>query len=711
MFEKFTSGEKITDTDIAEHILSREIFPCFFGSGLKLSGVSSLIEALERYSVEKKYPEHDMEFSAKVYKISYENEIRFTHLKITGGTLSSRQAIKYTVPGSSEILEEKITLIRKYSGNKFETPASVEAGELCAVSGLSKTYSGQGIGHEKDAVSPYIEPVLRYKILLPTNTDAKTFFPKLRALEDEEPLLRIFFNEYTSEIHAHIMEQMQIEILEQLILDKYNLSVRFTGEQIIYKETLSEPAEGIGHFEPLRHYAEVHLKIEPLPVGTGIEFDTAASARMLETNYQKNVLSYLQEKQITGVLTDSPLTDVKITLTAGKSHLKHTQGGDFREATYRALRHGMMCAKERSAVTLLEPYYAFKAEVPKESAGRIISDILEKSGQIKEHILTDETSTVSGTVPVSEMFGYNQELASYTHGRGKITYYIHGYFPCHNTENIVNSIKYIAENDKQKTADSVFCAHGTGIIVNWRDVEKYMHIIEKKHDTKEIDSGKSYFHNTVSIDERELKEILERKFLVPKAKKNFQNSKKEITHDHARLEFKSKLYIVDGYNIIFTWDELASIAKEDLDHSRTILCEILANFKAFTGCDVIVVFDAYRVKTTAKRKFDENGVHVVYTKENEFADMYIEKLITEIGRNFSVRVVSSDALIQLKALHTGAVRMSAGEFKNDIEMTEGEINNIISSLKKEMRKKMTIGNSLENKEGKIENESPKEPMS
>jgi len=672
VLETYLESGEVSDEDISRLISERKLFPCFFGSGLKLNGVDKLLEALEKYTVQKSYPDR---FGAKVYKIAHDkNGVRLTYVKLTGGSISVRQPISYTTLGG-EPLEEKITGIRQYSGAKFENKETAEAGDVCAVAGLSATYAGQGFGYESEAAHPYLEPVLRYRIVLPPDVDPRAFLPKLRLLEEEEPLLHIFWNERYGEILAKIMGPVQTEVLVSLISERFGVDVRFDDGRILYKETVSETVEGIGHFEPLRHYSEVHLLIEPGKPGSGLVFDTACSENLLSRNWQRLVLTHLEEKQHLGVLTGSALTDVKITLVAGKAHLKHTEGGDFRESTYRAVRQGLMTARAMGKAVLLEPYYSFRIELPGESVGRAITDIVAKCGTFEQQEAGVGTAVLIGLAPVATIGNYARELASYTHGKGKFSCRMAGYFPCHNSDEVVAEYSYDPVADLDNTPDSVFCAHGAGFVVPWDQVREYMHLegVEFKNGGELLSFEPKIIQKNVNIDEKELEAIMEREF-GPIRRREYGEAKAsqpKVIVDTSKI--KKRLYIVDGYNLIFAWDELADIAKNDLEGARNALCDLLANFKSFTGRDVIVVFDAYNVKGAAERKFGYHGIHVVYTKEGELCDVYISKLAKEIGRDFSVRIVTSDALIQLQAVETGMLRLSAREFRDDLISTDKDI--------------------------------------
>lgn len=683
-FEEYMESGEVADDRIASLIAERKLFPCCFGSGLKLEGVAELLELLTKYTIQKTYPE---DFAAKVYKIGHDtNGSRLTYLKVTGGTLQVRRPVSYVPVGEDEPREEKITAIRRYSGAKFETLDKVEAGEVCAVAGLSGTFAGQGLGAESGAMQPYLEPVLNYRITLPKDADPRSLLPKFKELEEEEPLLHIFWNERFGEIHAQIMGQVQTEILISLIHDRFGIDVSFDDGRILYKETITKAVEGVGHFEPLRHYAEVHLLLEPLEQGEGLIFDTTVSENFLDRNWQRLILTHLEEKQHVGTLTGSPITDMKITLVTGRAHLKHTVGGDFRESTYRAVRHGLMTARAAGKCTLLEPYYAFRLEVPGENVGRAITDILARFGTYEEQETTPGTSVLVGRAPVATLSDYAKEIVSYTHGKGRFSCRVEGYFPCHNAEEVIAQSGYNPEADVDNTPDSVFCAHGAGFVVPWNMVTQYMHLeaVKPKSAAEEIDFAVPVEHKVnernVKIDEKELEAIMEREF-GPIRRKVYGTNKSNVIVDVTVPKYKKALYIVDGYNVIFAWDELAALAESDLETARRTLCDILANYQAFTNRDIIVVFDAYNVKGAQERKFDYHGIHVVYTKEGELGDTYIEKLTSDIGKDFNVRVITSDGLIQLQAVRSGVLRLSAREFRAEITAVDEEINKVLQKLK------------------------------
>ncbi|MBQ9995347.1 MAG: TetM/TetW/TetO/TetS family tetracycline resistance ribosomal protection protein [Clostridia bacterium] len=687
VLEAYLDSGTVTDDDITRLIAERKLFPCFFGSGLRLDGVDALLAALEQYTLEKQYPAEP--FGAKVYKIAHDKSgVRLTYLMITGGSLNVRQPLTYLPLGAAEPVEEKITGIRLYSGAKFENLDRADAGDVCAVAGLSGTYAGQGLGTEESAGHPYLEPVLSYRIALPMDVDARTVLPKLQQLEEEEPLLHIVWNERYGEIHAQIMGQVQTEVLISLISERYGVDVRFDDGRIMYRETITEAVEGVGHFEPLRHYAEVHLLLEPLEPGSGLVFDTVCSENFLERNWQRLILTHLEEKQHLGVMTGSAITDMKITLTSGRAHLKHTVGGDFRESTYRAVRQGLMTALAKKKTVLLEPYYAFRLEIPGECVGRAISDILARDGTFDEHEAEPGTSVLSGRAPVATIGGYARDVASYTHGRGKFSCRVEGYFPCHNTDEVLAQFAYDPTADVDNTPDSVFCSHGAGFVVPWDRVPEYMHLegldLRSEEELQVIEP--QVIRQNLDIDEKELEAIMEREF-GPIKRRVYSDPKNPKMVNVSPQKFKKSLYIVDGYNVIFAWDELSELAQTDLEGARQNLCDILANYQAYTGRDIVLVFDAYNVKGSVERKFDYHGLHVVYTKEGELGDVYISKMVKEIGRDFTVKIVTSDGLIQLQAIGSGVLRLSAREFREEVLAVDEEIREYLKKLREENEKK------------------------
>lgn len=673
--EEYMDTGSLSHTHIAQMIRQRKLFPCYFGSALKLTGVTEFMQALETYTIAPKVQDR---FGAKVFKIARDTQgNRLTYLKITGGQLKVRSSVAYT-DQTGETVEEKIKAIRVYSGAKFDAVEEVTQGDVCAVVGLSKTYNGQGLGAEENASSPLLEPVLSYRIVLPKGVDPAVMLPKLKLLEEEDPQLHIVWQEQLQQIHAQLMGQVQIDVLKSLIAQRFEVNIELDSGHIMYKETIANTVEGVGHFEPLRHYAETHLLLEPLPNGSGLEFATNCSEDLLDRNWQRLILTHLMEKQHIGVLTGSPITDMRITLTAGRAHPKHTEGGDFRQATYRAVRQGLMQAES----VLLEPVYAFRLTVPSESLGRAISDIRTMNGTFESPDSYEETVTITGTAPVSLMRNYHTEVAAYTHGKGKLSCAPSGYAPCHNASQVIEELGYNPELDIENTPHSVFCAHGAGFTVKWDSVPEYMHLssclAEKKEDPQPV-QPKIRTRN-LDIDEKELEEIMRREFGEIK-RPQYQSAKQQLQRERMQSEsiVKKDYIIVDGYNLIFAWEDLSELAKTDLDNARQALLDRLANYRAFRGCELVVVFDGYKVKGSKGSKEIYHDVNVVYTMENETGDMYIEKLANSIGRNYRVRVVTSDGLIQLSALRSGVLRMSSREF-------ELEVSNILTQIRQVIEK-------------------------
>ncbi len=664
MMEKYLGGETIDEREIAEAIKLRQVFPCFFGSGLKLDGIDEFIDALEKYTIQ---PEYSEAFGAKVFKISHDPQgVRLTHIKVTGGSIKVREMIG----------DEKISGIRIYSGAKFTTADEGKSGEICVLTGLDKTHNGQGLGFEAAGERPTLEPVMNYRVVLPDGCDADTILPKLRELEEEDPQLHVTWNSHLKEIHVGLMGDVQAEILKSIVAERFGVKIDIDSGRVMYKETIENKVEGIGHYEPLRHYAEVHLIMEPLPRGSGLVFRTDCSEDTLDRNWQRLILMHLGEKQHLGVLTGSPITDMRITLAAGRAHIKHTEGGDFRQATYRAVRQGLMQAKSK----LLEPYFSFRLEVPSEQIGRAINDIRMKSGSFDSPEESGGISVLRGRAPVTELNGYASEVAAYTGGRGRLYCESAGYDDCHNAEKVIAELAYDPEADLENTPDSVFCAHGGGFGVKWDKVGEYMHLescLEKeKPYTPPVN------RRNLHIDDKELEAIMEREFGKPKyelyrptVKKNDGNQT-----DFEMTERKSYV-LVDGYNVIFAWDELKSLADTDLGAARERLMEILCNYSAYTKNNVVLVFDAYKVPGNTGERFDFHNIHVVYTKERELGDVYIEKLISEIGKNDRVRVVTSDNLIQLSAVRFGVLRMSAAEFEREVDSVHAKIGKFLDEIR------------------------------
>lgn len=667
ILEKYLESGTVSDKDISEAVKSRLVFPCFFGSGLKVEGVDYFLDSLDKFIVPNDYSDT---FGAKVFKISRDGSTRLVHIKVTGGKIKVRDSVK------NGDKEEKLSQIRIYSGAKYTTADEVCAGEICAVSGLDSVQNGQGLGFEASAQKAVLEPVMNYRIVLPDGCDPQTMLPKLRILEEEDPQLKITWNSHLQEIHVGLMGEVQTEILKSLISERFGVDVEIDSGRVLYKETIRDRVEGVGHYEPLRHYAEVHLIMEPLPAGSGLKFDTLCSEDSLDRNWQRLILMHLGEKQHLGVLTGSPITDMKITLAAGRTHIKHTEGGDFRQATYRAVRHGLMNAESK----LLEPYYNFRLEVPPEQLGRAINDIRMRSGTFDSPEDSGSMSLLKGRAPVTSLNGYASEVAAYTGGRGRLFCEVAGYDECHDAEKVIEEFSYSPEADLENTPDSVFCAHGGGFLVNWRNVTEYMHleacIKKEKPYTAQVN------HRNLHIDDKELEAIMEREF--GKVKYDLYRPKNQSQKQEERVidfETKKQYVIVDGYNVIFAWDDLKAMSEISLESARERLMQILCNYAAFTKYNVVLVFDAYKVPGNQTKRFDFHNIHVVFTKERELGDVYIEKLITEIGKNEKVRVVTSDGLIQLSAVRAGVLRMSAREFEEEVDRVHKKIAEVLSKMK------------------------------
>ena len=682
--ERYMETGRVSDAEITRLIRARKLFPVSFGSGLKLDGVDEFLTLLARYAPE---PVRPPVFGAKVFKIGHDPQAgRLTYLKMTGGTLSVRDTLRYT-GADGEIRTGKAAQLRLYSGAKFETAQQVFAGDVAAVTGLSQTRPGQGLGAEPDAETPLLNPALGYRIGLPAGTDARTVLPKLRELEEEEPLLHIVWQPALGELQAQLMGALQKEVLPSLIRERFDLDVTIGTGHILYRETVSEPVEGVGHFEPLRHYAEVHLLIEPGEPGSGLRFASAVPENELDLNWQRLILTHLAEKEHRGVLTGSPLTDVKITLIAGRAHLKHTEGGDFRQATYRAVRQGLMRAKN----VLLEPYYRFRLEVPYPDIGRAINDIQAMGGEHDAPFEAGGRMVLTGAAPVSRMADYMTEVAAYTRGKGRFSCRVEGYRPCRNADAVIEEIGYDPEADLDNTPDSVFCAHGAGFIVKWKDVPDYMHLDTGFGKTPVSEQQTAVRRKNLNLDEKELEAIMEREF-GPAQKTVLYAPRTVRAQDPPQpVEKTPERIIVDGYNVIFAWEELRALSEQSLDLARARLIELLIGYRSYTAAEIVLVFDAYQRPGNAGTKETEAGLHVVYTGENETADMYIERLVGEIGKNVTVRVVTSDSLIRLGALRAGVLRTSSKAFEQEVaRVTE----RIAAELQKNRETVWNIGNSL-----------------
>lgn len=705
LLETYLETDIVEDRDIVRLIIQRKIFPCYFGSALKEKGVKDFWNGVQKYTVESKRP---TEFGAKVFKIARDEQgNRLTYMKITGGSLKVKTLLSSNLNGQSlpgrkaeeAAWEEKADQIRLYSGAKYELTSEAEAGTVCAVTGLTRTYPGEGLGIEQESELPILEPVLNYQIILPDDCDPHQMLQKLRQLEEEEPQLHILWDSQFSEIHAQLMGEVQIEILKKLIWDRFHVAVEFGAGSIVYKETVAEPVEGVGHFEPLRHYAEVHLLIEPGEPGSGCQFFTACSEDVLARNWQRLILTHLEEKEHIGVLTGSPLTDVQITILTGRAHAKHTEGGDFRQATYRAVRQGLRKARN----ILLEPYYEFRLEVPAEMIGRAMADVQKMQGTFDAPEVEGETAILKGTAAVAQMRDYQKEVVSYTHGTGKLFCSLKGYAPCKNQDEVVQNIGYDPEADLENPTGSVFCAHGAGFVVPWDQVEAYMHL-QSGVDMDELDS-ESWYEDVESAqnpgtavdnanisgnisgkngkfsysgsyeEEEELQAIFERTFGPMKRdrtafQKKTVHSSTPATRYRAGKPRQEEYLLVDGYNIIFSWEELNELAKENIHAACDKLMDILSNYQGYRKCTLILVFDAYKVEGHVEEIITYHNIYVVYTKEAETADQYIEKTVHRIGRQYQVTVATSDGLEQVIIMGQGAHRISAQGLKKEIEDTE-----------------------------------------
>ena len=675
ILETYLEEGEISKEQVRELIARRKVFPCYFGSALKSQGIREFLKGLETYT---KVPDYPDTFGAKVYKISRDEKgSRLTYMKITGGSLKVKQVL------SGEDWEEKADQIRIYSGAGFEAVKEAPAGSVCAVTGLTRTHAGQGLGIEQTSGEPLLIPVLNYEIQLPEECDVHQMFLKLRQLEEEEPELHIVWNPQLNEIHAQVMGEVQIEILKNMIQERFGISVEFGSGNIVYKETIEEPVEGTGHFEPLRHYAEVHLLLEPGEPGSGLEFAVSCSEDMLDKNWQRLILTHLEEKAHKGVLTGSDITDMKITLVAGKAHLKHTEGGDFRQATYRAVRQGLRKARS----VLLEPVYEYRLEVPSDMVGRAMTDIRKMYGTFQGPEIEGEMSVLTGVAPVVTMGGYQSEVTAYTRGRGRLCCTLKGYQPCHNAEEVIEAAGYEPDADMENPTGSVFCAHGAGFVVKWDEVDTYAHIqtelgLEESDQetilhTQPAQPYKSF--DEIRLDQEELEEIFTRTYGPIRRERNaFQKTSRTVTAPASPRKSKPKepekeYLLVDGYNIIFAWEDLNELAKVNIEGARNKLMDILCNYQGYKKCTLILVFDAYKVEGGQGSVQKYHNIHVVYTKEAETADQYIERTVHEIGKKYHVTVATSDALEQVIILGQGADRLSARNLREEIQRMKEEI--------------------------------------
>lgn len=695
VLEHYLESGEIQKEEIINLIAKRKVFPCYFGSALKIQGVEEFLRGIETFTRECAYPE---EFGARVFKIARDAQgNRLTYLKITGGSLKVKMLLsneKEAGEGKEELWEEKAEQIRIYSGNSFEAVKEAKAGSVCAVTGLSHTYCGQGLGIEAHTFLPVLEPVLTYKIELPEDCNVHSMLIKLKELEEEEPQLHIVWDERLQEIHAQVMGEVQIEILKRMIWERYQTEVEFGSGKIVYKETIEDCVEGVGHFEPLRHYAEVHLKLEPAERGTGLHFFADCSEDLLDRNWQRLVLTHLEERMHKGVLTGSEITDMRITLVSGRAHLKHTEGGDFRQATYRALRQGLKKAKS----VLLEPVYEFRLELPADKVGRAMADIQKMYGEFQLSDSEGEYSVVTGFAPVSLMRDYQKEVMAYTSGHGRLFCTLKGYMPCHNADEVIEEMNYDSESDLENPTGSVFCAHGAGFIVPWYEVEDYMHLELQTPMQKQVEEeipmpkrtpqeAEAYLKEGVQ-NEEELRAIFERTYGAVKrerqgwervSKRNpnrnpsVRSSETENTRKEKKREPIKEYLLVDGYNIIFAWEDLNELSKINIESARNKLMDRLSNYQGYKKMTLILVFDAYKVKGNPGSVMKYHNIYVVYTKEAETADQYIEKTVHEIGRKYQVTVATSDALEQVIILGQGGNRLSAANLLEEVEAVEAEI--------------------------------------
>ena len=649
LMESYLSSGTVTDGNLRELVAARRLFPCCFGSALKLQGVDRLLEVLGLYAPSPTWQEA---FGAKVYKIARDPQgARLTFLKVTGGSLKPR-----TMLG-----QEKIQQVRLYSGDKFVLAEEAPAGTLCAVTGPENTFIGQGFGHEPEGAAPALQSVMTYRVL--SAADPTMLLPKLKLLEEEDPLLKVVWDDRLKQIHVSIMGKVQLEVLRSLMSQRFGVDITWGEPRILYKETIEDTVEGVGHFEPLRHYAEAHILLEPLPPGSGLVFDTVCPTDVLDMSYQSLILSHMSEKVHRGVLTGAPITDMKLTLLVGKAHLKHTEGGDFRQATYRAIRQGLMQAKSR----LLEPWYDLVLTVPAEQVGRAITDVRAMGGRFQPPEPEGAFSVLTGAVPAAELGDYADTLAAYTQGRGRLQIALRGYEPCHDEAKVIGEMAYDPEADVENTPDSVFCAHGAGFNVKWDQVKDHMHLESglKKERPQIITRNLA--------EDRELEKILLKQFgpvetVLYRPPKN-QDAGEKLTIRPPRQQY----LIVDGYNMIFAREDLGAVAREDLDAARRHLCDRLSSYAGYKKCYLVVVFDGYKVKGNPGEKVAYHNIRVVYTKEGQTGDSYIESLVAQVGNNYDLRVATSDALIQLTSVRAGVLRMSARELWEELDATDEQM--------------------------------------
>lgn len=671
IMETYLEKGRVETSQISAAVKERKVFPCFFGSALKLEGVEEFIHGLMKYTVVPSYPN---EFGAKIFKITRDEQgNRLTHMKLTGGKLKVRDVL------TNGVWEEKVNQIRIYSGEKFEAVSEVDAGTVFAVTGLTQSRPGEGLGIEKSSGAPLLEPVLQYQIILPEGCDPRAMLPKLRQIEDEEPELNIVWDEQLQEIRVRVMGEVQIEILQSLIKSRFGVDVTFDDGSIVYKETIANTVEGVGHFEPLRHYAEVHLLLEPGERGSGLKFDVNCSEDVLAKSWQRLVLTHLEEKVHKGVLTGSAITDMKITLVSGRAHNKHTQGGDFREATYRAVRQGL---KEAESI-LLELYYDFQLEVPEKMVGRAMMDIEKMHGTCEISQINGDMAVLVGSAPVVTMRNYQKEVVAYTKGLGRLFCSFKGYEPCHNAQEVIERIGYDSERDVENPTGSVFCANGVSFLVSWDEVKNYMHVesyFQKKEDEENLNQNRPVYSGEKAISLEEIDQIMNKTFYANQGRKSAwkrQKASEERYYKPAagakRHEAKEEYLLVDGYNIIYAWPELKKLADENLDGARMKLLDMLSNYQWIRRCHVIVVFDAYRVEGHKEEIIDYYNIHVVYTREAQTADQYIEKFAYENSKNYDITVATSDGLQQIIVRGEGCALLSARELKAELEAANERI--------------------------------------
>ena len=695
LLERYLEEGTLTTSDLARVIARRKAFPCRIGSALKLEGVEQMLEDLSKLT---QTPEYPAEFAARVYKIARDTQgTRLTYLKVTGGQLRVKSLLSGK-DGRGE-WSEKADQLRLYSGAKYKQAEVVEAGSVCAVTGLERTFPGQGLGHESLAQAPLLEPVLTYRMLLPQDCNLPETMRKLRQLEEEDPQLHILWDERLREVQVQLMGEVQLEVLQRQIKERFAMDVSFGQGSVVYKETIAQPVEGVGHFEPLRHYAEVHLLLEPGPRGSGLVFDSLCSTDALDLNWQRLILTHLEEKQHLGVLTGSPITDLRISILSGRAHVKHTEGGDFRQATYRALRQGLRKAES----ILLEPYYDFSMELPVECVGRAMTDIQQKNGTCNSPEQIGDRALLTGSAPVAAMRGYQSELASYTRGRGRLSCWPGRYEVCAQQQAVVEAMAYDPDADVENSADSVFCSHGAGVIVPWYEVEQHMHLesglrpaarVEEPAPVVAAPVSASAYRGTLEED-KELQAIYERTYGAVKRREFIQRTPEVRTESHRQVKHTPvallpEYLLVDGYNIIFAWDELKALAAESLEAARQSLADLLSNYQGYRKCGVILVFDAYKVKGNPGSVEKYKNIHIVYTKEAETADAFIEKATYDMRKQYRVRVATSDGMEQLIILGHGATRVPANIFLSEIRNTNLEITEIVQKYRNRAMKGSTV---------------------